>query len=221
MTTTSRPLFLRRIATAMALAMLLTGCTQTYYSAMEQVGQHKRDILRSRIEAGRKDQQEAQQQFQTTYERFAEAARFDGGNLESVYNRLNAEFERSEDRAEDVRERIDSIERVASDLFSEWQSEIEQYQSDRLRSESEQSLRETRGRYTQLINAMKRAESKMPPVLDAFRDQVLFLKHNLNARAVAALEGSLGQIEDDVASLIRDIDVSIKEAENFLSRLER
>jgi hypothetical protein len=188
---------------------------------MEQVGQHKRDILRSRIEAGREDQQEAQEQFRTTYERFAEAARFDGGNLEAVYNRLNAEFERSEDRAEDVRERIDSIERVASDLFSEWQDEIEQYQSARLRSESEQSLRETRGRYTQLINAMKRAESKMPPVLNAFRDQVLFLKHNLNARAVAALEGTLGQIEDDVASLIRDIDVSIREAENFLSRLER
>lgn len=212
------PLF--PITIALLAAAMTGGCTSAYYSAMEQVGQHKRDILRSRIEAGREDQQEAQEQFKTTYEQFAEAARFDGGDLESVYNRLNAEFERSEARAEDVSERIDSIERVAADLFSEWKAEIQQYQSARLRTESEQSLRETQGRYSQLIDAMRRAESKMPPVLNAFRDQVLFLKHNLNARAVAALEGTLSEIEDDVASLIRDIDVSIREAESFLSQLE-
>ncbi len=187
---------------------------------MEKVGQHKRDILRSRIEAGREDQKEAQEQFKTTYERFADVARFDGGDLEPIYNRLNDEFERSEARAEDVRERIDSIERVATDFFEEWEEEIELLNKPSYRASSERSLRESRGRYTQLINAMKRAESKMPPVLDAFRDQVLFLKHSLNASAVAALEGTLIEIEGDVASLIRDIDVSIKEAESFLSQLE-
>ncbi|MFK7895000.1 MAG: DUF2959 domain-containing protein [Myxococcota bacterium] len=216
---TARLRTLLMIASLLLAATALSGCTQAYYSAMEQVGQHKRDILRSRIEAGREDQKEAQEQFKTTYEEFAEAARFDGGNLESVYNRLNAEFERSEARAQDVTERIDSIERVAADLFREWKLEIDQYQSARLRTQSEQSLRETQGRYSQLIDAMRRAEAKMPPVLNAFRDQVLFLKHNLNARAVAALEDTLGEIENDVASLIRDIDVSIKEAESFLSQL--
>ena len=68
---------------------------------------------------------------------------------------------------------------------------------------------------------MKRAEKKMPPVLDAFRDQVLFMKHNLNARAIAALEGTVGEIEDDVEALIRDIDTSIREAESFLAELDR
>lgn len=208
------------LATAAGLLLALGACSRAYYSAMEQVGRHKRDILRSRIEGAREDQQEAQEQFKTTYERFAEAAGYDGGDLEAIYRELNREFERSEARAEDVSERIESIETVAADLFEEWAEEIELYESAQLRRASSQSLDETRDRYAQLIGAMKRAEAKMPPVLNAFRDQVLFMKHNLNARAIAALEGTLGEIESDVSSLIREIDVSIREAERFLAQLD-
>lgn len=212
-----------RIPSVLALTLCLAtlgACTRAYYGAMEQIGQHKRDILRSRIEAGREDQQQAQEQFQTAYERFAEAARYDGGDLEAVYEKLDREYERCKARAEDVSDRIVSIEQVAGDLFAEWEGEIELYESPRLRDSSARSLKDTRSRYQQLIGAMKRAESKMPPVLNAFRDQVLFLKHNLNARAIAALEGTLGEIESDVASLVRDIDLSIQEAERFLASLD-
>ena len=170
-----------RLLTALLATFALAGCNTAYYSAMEQIGQHKRDILRSRIEAGQEDQQEAQEQIKSTYERFKEAANYDGGDFE-------------------------------------WQEEITLYSSASLKRSSEQSLRDTKRRYQKLIAAMKRAESKMPPVLNAFRDQVLFMKHSLNARAIAALEGSVGEIESDVANLIRDIDASIREAERFLEQ---
>ena len=106
-------------------ATSLGGCTQAYYSAMEKIGQDKRDILRSRIEGGRADQEEAQEQIKSTYERLKEAAAYDGGDLESMYNRLNADYERSVGRADDVSERIESIEAVARDLWIEWQAEID------------------------------------------------------------------------------------------------
>ena len=99
--------------------LVFSGCTTAYYNAMEKVGQHKRDILRSRIEAGREDQQEAQEQFKTTYERFAEVSGYDGGDLEAAYTDLNREYERCEARARDVSERIESIEQVSADLFAE------------------------------------------------------------------------------------------------------
>ncbi|MBB85091.1 MAG: DNA repair protein [Deltaproteobacteria bacterium] len=209
-----------RLLAALVLLFAFSGCTNAYYSAMEQIGQHKRDILRSRIEAGQQDQQEAQEQIKSTYERFKEAADYDGGDFERVYDTLNSESEAAQDRADDVSERIESIEEVAADLFTEWQEEIALYSSASLKRSSEQSLRETKQRYAKLIAAMKRAESKMPPVLNAFRDQVLFMKHSLNARAIAALEGTVGEIESDVASLIRDIDASIREAESFLDQFE-
>jgi hypothetical protein len=49
---------------------------------------------------------------------------------------------------------------------------------------------------------------------------VLYLKHNLNARAIASLSGTLGEIETDVETLIRDIDASIAESDRFLASLE-
>ena len=208
------------LAALAALSVLLGGCSQAYYSAMEQVGIDKRDILRSRIEDGRDDQKEAQEQIKTTYERLKEAAAYEGGDLEAMYNRLNAEYERSVSRADDVTSQIDSIERVAGDLWVEWEAEIAQIGSKNLRSESRRILNDTKTRYGRVIGAMKRAEKKMPPVLDAFRDQVLFMKHNLNARAIAALEGTVGEIENDVEALIRDIDASIREAEDFLAELD-
>ena len=211
----------RVVLFAFLLVVTTTGCTQAYYSAMEKIGQDKRDILSSRIEGGRDDQEEAQEQIKTTYERLKEAARYDGGDLETIYNRLNADYERSVDRAEDVRDRIDSIEQVASDLWTEWASEIEQIPRESRKRQSRQLLEDTKGRYRKVIGAMKRSESKMQPVLDAFRGEVLFLKHNLNARAIASLEETAVEIRGDVESLIRDIDASIKEAESFLDQLEQ
>ena len=208
------------IALALGLSLTLGACSSAYYRAMEQVGTHKRDILKSRIEAGQEEQQEAQAQFKTTYQRFQEVSGYKGGDLESVYDGLNSEYERSEARAQDVRDRIASIDHVAMDLFEEWQTEIDSMQNAKLKNQSSRSLSETRTKYARLIAAMKKAEGKMPPVLTAFHDQVLALKHNLNARAIASLSSTLGEIEGDVDLLIRDIDASIKESERFLTALE-
>lgn len=207
-------------ALLLTAALGLGACSSAYYSAMEQVGTHKRDILKSRIEAGQEEQQEAQAQFKSTYQRFQEVTGYKGGDLESVYDGLNSEYERSEARAQDVRDRITSIDQVAKDLFTEWQTEIDSMQNAKLKGQSGRSLADTRAKYARLIAAMKKAEGKMPPVLTAFHDQVLALKHNLNARAIASLSSTLGEIEGDVEILIRDIDASIKESERFLTSLE-
>ena len=204
----------------LSLAVGAVACRSIYYDAMERVGKHKRHILRDRVEDGRQDQAEAQEQFQSAYERFKAASGYDGGDLEGLYNSLNGELEESEEKAEAVRSRIASIEQVAADLFEEWEGEIGMISNASLRRSSQNSLRETKRRYAQLIAAMKRAESKMGPVLTAFRDQVLFLKHNLNARAIASLEGTVASIEDDVADLIGEIQASIREADSFISTLE-
>lgn len=196
------------------------GCSSLYYGALEQVGIQKRHILKDRIEDGREAQQDAQEQFQDAFERFKGATRFEGGDLEDTYRALAAELEDSEARADDVRERIASIERVADDLFEEWEGEIGQISRADLRQKSGAQLRQTRARYARLLAAMKKAERRMEPVLVAFRDQVLFLKHNLNAKAIASLEAQAGAIQSDVDALVRDLSASIREADAFLATLE-
>lgn len=209
-----------RTVLILGTVLWLAGCQSAYYGALEQVGIHKRDILVDRVKEARDAQEETKEQFQSALERYSAVVNFDGGELESRYIELNDAFEDSEARAKDVSDRVDSVEDVAEALFEEWREELELYQSADLKRSSAAQLRDTERRYGKLIRAMRRAESKIAPVLSAFRDQVLYLKHNLNARAVAALKGELDTIETDTAALIREMEAAIRESNTFIAELE-
>ena len=145
---------------------------------------------------------------------------FDGEGLRDVYDDLNAEYEDATRSAEEVSERISAVEHVSEALFDEWTEEIGQYSNARLKSESERQLRETRRRYSTMIKMMRQAESRMDPVLDALRDNVLFLKHNLNARAIASLKTDFRAIEQDVDVLIADMRRSIASSDAFIEEMK-
>lgn len=208
-----------RITLAILALCLLAGCQKTYYSAMEKVGYHKREILVDRVEDARESNQEAKDQFANALDRFKSVVAFDGGELEEKYETLNTEYEASEAAAEDVRDRIESVEDVAGALFEEWRDEIGEYTSAKLRSQSQKQYRATKASYAKLIQAMKSAAAKMDPVLAAFKDQVLFLKHNLNAKAIASLEGELASIRADVDTLVKEMEKSIAEADAFIATM--
>ena len=205
---------------AASIICLLFACESTYYKTMETMGYHKRDIMVDRVQDARDAQEEAKDQFESALDQFSTVLNFQGGDLEEKYDQLKSEYEASENKAQAVRLRIDEVEDVAEDLFVEWQEELDQYTSSSLRKSSARKLAETKRRYAQLIGAMKRAERKIDPVLNAFRDQVLYLKHNLNAQAIASLQSELVSIESDVARLIKEMDASIREANDFISSMQ-
>lgn len=201
------------------LILLLTGCTSLYYNAMEKIGREKRDILVQRIVDGKKDQEAAKQQLKTTLEAFQELTGFEGGNLEKVYKKLYGEFGDAEKRAKDLSNRIASIDHVARDLFTEWDKEISGMKDRTLRTRSQQMLRDTRARHQQYIKRMQQTDKKMQPVLQSFRDQVLFLKHNLNAKAIGSLKTTAAKMDGEVGVLIQDIEGSMREADSFIESL--
>lgn len=198
---------------------LLFGCQSTYFAAMEQLGYHKRDLLVTRVKDARDSQEDAKEQFQSALEKFSAVLQFDGGELEDKYKQLRAELERSESTASQVHSRIESVEDVSEALFREWEAELAQYSNENLRRDSARQLNAARKRYAPLIRSMRRAEAKIEPVLSAFRDQVLYLKHNLNARAIASLQGELTSIETDIDALIREMEAAILEADAFIKAI--
>jgi hypothetical protein len=206
---------------AAVLIGILTACSGTYYKTMESFGLEKRDILVDRVEDARDAQEEASEQFASALDQFRSVVTFDGGDLEEVYDRLNSEYERSSDDAAAVSERIDEVESVAEDLFEEWQRELDEFSRADLRRNSESLFRDTQRRYEQMMAAMRRAERSMDPVLESFQDQVLMLKHNLNARAIGALKNELGSIEKETARLITDMQNAIAEADTFIRSMEQ
>jgi hypothetical protein len=202
-------------------ALPLSGCDGLYYRAMKKVGVEKRDILVKRVKEARQSQVKAQEEFKTALERLKEIVDVEGGDLEKTHDRLRKELERSEDRAKDVRERIEGVRSVSRDLFKEWQTELGTYSDRTLRAESERELRDTRRRTEALVASMERVEKKIDPVLKPLRDRVLFLKHNLNARALGALTKELAAVSQDVDALVADMQVAIGEADTYLKSMEQ
>lgn len=209
------------VPAAVAALAILGGCSSVYYGTMEKFGYHKRDILVDRVQDARDAQQEAKKQFESVLERFAAVVGFEGGELAETYKRLKADLSRSEGKARAVRARIKDVEDVAQALFREWESELDDYTNEKLKRLSKRKLEQTRKRYAQLIGAMHRVEGKIEPVLVAFRDQVLFLKHNLNAQAVASLEDELVSVRADVATLLKAMEASIAEANDFIQTMSQ
>lgn len=210
-----------RVLLGLILTLLVvSGCRSAYYSTMEKFGVYKRDLLKKSVVAARDEEKAAGQQFTNALTRLKELYGFEGGDLEKTYNSLNREYERSVDRANAVHKRIKDMETVAGDLFAEWEKEIQQISSAQLQQSDREKLRETRSRYDELHASLKRAEQSMDPVLTRLHDQVLFIKHNLNAAAIASLKGETLNIQTDISKLLADMNAAISQADSFISTLQ-
>jgi septation ring formation regulator EzrA len=210
---------MKHLALAAALCLGLSACQTVYYSAMEKVGVHKREILVDRVEATKESQQNSQQEFQSALERLTTLVNFDGGELQTAYEQLNDDYESSLSAASDVSNNIDKVEDVAEALFDEWQDELGQYSNANLKRESEKKLKQTQRQFSKLLKSMRRSEAKMQPVLDSLKDNVLYLKHNLNAQAVAAIRGEFDSLKVDIQNLINDMNRSIADSNAFIEQM--
>jgi hypothetical protein len=205
----------------LSLMLMLSGCQSAYYSAMEKVGVHKRDILIDRVEETKDSQQESQEEFQSALERLTTLINFDGGELQDAYNQLNDDYESSLQAANEVSSNINKVEDVAEALFDEWNDELEQYKSASLKRESSKKLAATQRQFDQLLRSMRSAESKMEPVLSSLKDNVLYLKHNLNAQAVAAIKGEFTNLKRDIQLLMNDMNKSIEDSNKFIEQMNK
>jgi hypothetical protein len=207
------------VSALLFLTLAFAGCTSFYYKTMEKLGKEKRDILVSRVKDSKKDQQQAKEQIKSTMESFQELTGFQGGSLEESYKKLNTEYARSQVQANKLHDRIDSIDQVSNDLFSEWQKEINEMGNAKLKSRSSALLRDAKDRQAIYMKSMRKTENQMTPVLNSFRDQVLFLKHDLNSKAIGALKGTFAKIDTDVTALMQSMDASMLEADQLITTL--
>lgn len=211
---------IRNLGLSLFLVSLLSGCSTAYYGAMEKVGFHKRDILVSRVEKASDSQKEAQEQFKSALEQFGSVVNIEETDLEKAYKKLNNEYEDSKDAADEVSERIDEVEDVAEALFKEWKQELDLYQNPEFKASSQSKLNATRARYNKMMATMRKAEKSMHPVLLTFRDNVLFLKHNLNAQAIGALRSEFHSLRSNINTLISQMNRSIESSNKFIADIK-
>jgi hypothetical protein len=202
-----------------AQLVIAVGCQTTYYALWEKMGKEKRHLLKDNVERAREEQAEASEQFASVVDRIRAMYGFDGGDLEDIYEKLAGDYRACEERADAVRDRIETVERIGADLFDEWETELVTIENAKLKAKSRRALLDTRQRFDRLQRSMNRAEASMDPVLRNLKDYVLYLKHNLNAQAIGSLRSEVDDIEADVAALIADMNRSIQEADAFVKSM--
>lgn len=190
-----------------------------YYNARESIGDHKRSIVIYQVEQACVSLQETRDEFEDALERFKSLVNVSETSLEHRYHQLNRQYQFCRAKSESVSDRIKAIEEVSDALFTEWENELNEYTNRSLRNSSKQQLKIAKQNYSRLIKALRTAEAKIQPVLSVFKDQVLYLKHNLNAQAVAALQYEFIVIGVDISQLIRAMELTIAEASQFVSVL--
>lgn len=213
---------LRALPVLLAAILLfnLAGCKSAYYAAYEKIGVYKRDLLKKRVVEARDDQQTAQKEFKDALTRLKEITGFQGGEAEKAYRILQSEYDDCSKQADTVHSRIRAVESVASDMFAEWAKENDEISTPSLRDASRQQLVTTQQRYEELHAALVAAEQSMTPVLKQFNDYVLYLKHNLNAQAIASLQGESASIQADISRLIEQMNQSIARADAFVKQMQ-
>jgi len=209
---------------AVALLVLVAGCATTrkyYYNAWEKFGYDKRERLVDNVKEARQEQVEAKKQFASALEEFKSVVNYKEGDLDKMYSKLNKSYTQSESQANVVRDKVTGVKRVADALFTEWKGEIAQIKDDPSLQRGAQDLfNKTKDNYGEMISRMDAAVATMDPVLQRFKNRVLFVKSNLNAQAIGSLAGTEVELGADIERLIKEMEASIAEADKFISETQ-
>lgn len=219
---------MRKILISLVSIGFLVGCQsavnnaikETKYSAYEMLGYQKRDLFKKEVKNVKSNQEETGESLKDALDRLKEIYAFDGGNLEKQYRALNSAYESSQKKATGVKASIKQLETVSTDLFAEWKKEITEISAPDLRLKSTTQLQEAQSKYKEFHASLKKSEAKMDPVMIKLRDQVLYLKHNLNRQAITGLKSESLKIQGDIDSLIKEMNTSIGQAEQFIKTME-
>jgi hypothetical protein len=191
-----------------------------YYQGRESIlGHHKRDIVVLQVDNACESLKESRDEFVDALDKFKQIVKHADTDLDHRYQLLKKRYDICRYKADDVKLKITAIEQVSEALFQEWEAELELYTNKVLRARSQQQLKKSRTQYLRLIKTLQQAEIRMQPILAAFQDQVLFLKHNLNAHTIAALRHEYVEIGMDISRLIEVMEKTIKEASYFVAVL--
>ena len=208
------------ISTSLFVVLLLSGCANNvYYAGMEKIGFHKRDIMVDRVKNVQESQEDAQEEFKSALEQFGTLVQIKDSDLKSAYEKFNDEYEEVSDASEELSNNINKLENVSLALFQEWENELTLYKNQQLKAQSKKNLDNTKSKYRKMMKSMRTSEKSMKPILDTFRDNVLILKHSLNAQAIGSLQGKFGELKKDISTLISKMNQSIKDSNIFIKEM--
>jgi Protein of unknown function (DUF2959) len=118
------------------------------------------------------------------------AANF-GNDALAAYAELKQAVEHSEQREEALRRSLEPMKAAADTLFQSWTTDLDAFGSPELRQRSKERLENNRARFQAILKTAGSALASYTDINRRLRDHVLFFDHDLNAEALAAVQGEV------------------------------
>lgn len=204
----------------MVLILGSLGCNNSLvYDLQETMGTPKRQVLLSRVQDARDSMKESKKVFTSAMQQFGSVFKESGSKLENKYKILKGEYDACNTKASELRSHIASVKSIGQVLFQEWQKELDQFTNEQMRKLSEVKMQQTREKYVTMIDSMDRVSARITPVMTSMNDQLLNIKHSLNALIVVSLEEELVQLRGQMDNLMAEIDASVNHCNAFIGSM--
>lgn len=199
---------------AAALPLALCGCG---IFGDSRPGLAKVDDLVDRIERVHVESELAKEAAKSAVRRLRTLASpgFAGDPVET-HQELSLAVDTSESQAARLTESVESMEAAAEPVFDQWRADLDAIVSARVRTRSEQRLRDTRNRYAAIVAAVKPAMEEYEALNRNLRDLTLFLGHDFNASAIAAVDEDVQALEQQVLALDGQLEECLAAAQTYL-----
>lgn len=188
-------------------AVALSGCATS--------GLKESAKLVSHVEESRRALQVAEAQIRSTLDTANALGQTEGGNLQSDFQRLSSAIKLSNEKRDEFRESVASMDNTSASFFTAMATELDKYETEEFRTRSEARLEETRGRYNQLMTTMQQAEEKFNPIMAKLNDLSRYLSFNLNPTGVDSIKTSIGELSSEATDLYSAIETAVQEADGF------
>jgi hypothetical protein len=166
-------------------------------------------------------QQAAVEQFQTDRQALLALANSEESDLKTPYRALFHAYNDSIEVVVAVSSAVANVDQTASEIFREWEEEIEVYTDARLKADSQANFAKTQQSYESLIRSLRQTEAKLDPTLAALKGNVTHFKHQLTASGLASRKPELLALEQDIAGLINSLNTSIASCDAFIRSVQR
>lgn len=205
---------MQRSAVMLALALIslagLAACASS-----RTVGQRTTEELVEQVDDSSKMIQRAREQVQTTLANYNAIIENETENPTSAYKDLSKDIDRLLSRREDVRKRLEKMNKTAENLFAKWEQAISTIESEDLRDQATRRMETARQRFDEIVASVQKGREAFDPFVTSLNDQVTYLGFNLTPDAIAGLKDQAAQLNEDARSVFDSIDSAIAAAQEY------
>jgi len=186
-------------------------------SSARTAGQKTTHELVKQVDETSASVEKAKAQVQTTLASYNAIISNTAGDTTKAYEQLSKEIDKCQDRAEDVRKRVEKMKKTSEGLFAQWTKAIDSLDSPELKAASQQQMEATQAKFDDIMTAVRQGKDRFDPFITELNDQVTFLGFNLTPEALANLKSRADQLNRDADAMYKAVDDMLKATETYKS----